>query len=194
MIDLFFCSITDSDDLRAGMAELCQQRWFQVEGVRHWFLDDEYLNCSKEGFQRMRRIHADQVSESDVYIVADDDCLLPPSFDLDECVRIFKASGFSTLSLMPSNCTLNEWTPEKYVTENTPDVMEHVSAGHIRFCRKGHLKYWPPMETLYPAYDRIHAEGIRKEGGRVGYFRNHKQLHLGEGYSTVWNLNKVAVA
>ncbi len=117
--------------------------------------------------------------------MADDDVLLPPDFDLQECLRVFKASGFSTMSLMPSNCTIAEWTPDDYAPESTPDVMEHYAAGHIRFCRKGHMRTWPPMGDG-PGYDTIHGEQIRSQGGRTGYFRNHKALHLGEGYSSIW--------
>lgn len=187
MTDLFFCSIEDSDEtLRGAMADLCLARWMEVDGVSIMPIDNGMLDCSAMGFQRMRRIYADQNADSDPYIVADDDVLIPADFDLNACVRIFKASGFATLSLMPSNCSINEWTPEGYLTENTPDVMEHVNAGHVRFCRKGHLTDWPPMETGYPGYDRIHAEAIRKSGKRVGYFRSMKSLHLGEGFSQIW--------
>ncbi len=188
MIDVFFCSLSECDDLRSAMAETCLQRWIQLSDLANIVvLDETLLNCSPLGFQRMRRIASDEMSSGDIYVVADDDCLLPKDFDLVECVGVFRSSGFSSLSLMPSNCSIQEWTPEQYITENTPDVMEHVSAGHIRFCKKGHLKKWPMMADGFPGYDAIHADAIRSEGGRVGYFRNHKALHLGEGFSTVWS-------
>lgn len=193
MTDVFFCSLEDSDDLRIGFAEACEARWSRVDGATVYQLSDRLADCSPVGFQRMRRIIADEYAKGDIYIVADDDVLLPVDFDLDECLRIFKAHpNFATLSLMPSNCTISEWTPEGYITENTPDVMEHVSAGHIRFCRKGHMKSWPMMRPNYPGYDIVHAEAIREAGMRVGYFRNHKALHLGEGWSQVWSKEVVA--
>lgn len=191
-VEVFFCSVDDSggETLRGAMAHLCLTRWLEVEGVDVIPLSDGILGCSAIGFQRIRRIYADEHSCGDVYIVADDDCLLPANFSLDECVRIFKASRFATLSMMPSNATINEWTPQGYVTENTPDVMEHVSAGNIRFCRKGHLANWPLMGDG-PGYDAIHADAIRKQGGRVGYFRSMRSLHLGEGMSSIWDSQKV---
>lgn len=192
-MEVFFCTIDSSDELRSAMAETCLARWNMVEAAAVFGLSDYMLGCSALGFQRIRRIAADQQATGDIYIVADDDCLLAPDFDLNECVRVFKESGFSTLSLMPSNCTIAEWTPEGYITENTPHVMEHQSAGHVRFCRKGHLSYWPPMEKGFPGYDRIHGDAIRKTGGRTGYFRHHKQLHLGEGFTTVWTRENLRV-
>lgn len=186
MIDVFYCFIEESDLLRQGMTHVCLGRWDLVEGARIIGVSESKMQCSPRAFQRMRRIFADERAKSDVYIVADDDCLLPPDFNLDECVRIFKESGFSTLSLMPSNATIQPWTPENYTPVDTPDVMEHFSAGQVRFCRKGHMETWPPMEGG-PGYDGIHGAQIRKQGGRVGYFKNHKALHLGEGFSTIWN-------
>jgi len=187
MIPVYFCSVTTSDDLRSYMAILCEARWNQIEGIELFPIDEQYLGCSPLGFQRIRRMYADQHSENGVYIVADDDALLPADFDLTECTRIFLESEFSTLSLLPSNATINPWTPEKYIVEDTPDVMEHYSAGQVRFCLKGHLKAWPPMETGNPGYDAIHGAAIRSEGGRAGYFKNHKALHLGEKFSQIWN-------
>lgn len=185
MIDVFFCSLADSDDLRANMAQLCEARWALVDRIAFYPIDDDFLKCSPRGFQRLRRMYADQNAESEIYIVTDDDCLLPADFNLDECVRIFKESGFATLSLLPSNAQINKWTPEKYQAEDTPDVFEHFSAGQVRFCKKGHMQEWPPMDGG-PGYDAIHGAQIRKQGGRVGYFKNHKALHLGENYSQVW--------
>lgn len=185
-IDVFVCSIENSDELRMGMAETCEARWQQVQGVRLIGIYDTMLHCSPLGFQRSRRIFADEEATGEVYIVADDDCLLPADFDLDDCLRVFKAHpNFSTLSLLPSNANIMPWTPAGYIPEDTPDVMEHYSAGQVRFCRKGHMQVWPPMSGS-PGYDAIHGEQIRKQGGRVGYFKNFKALHLGEGFSQCW--------
>lgn len=185
-IDVFFCSIENSDELRMGMAETCEARWQQVDGVRVIGIYDTMLRCSPLGFQRSRRIFADEEAAGDIYILADDDCLLPADFDLRECLRIVSAHpSFGIISLLPSNVTISPWYPEKYIPEVTPDVFEVASVGGIRFCRKIHMALWPAMGPG-PGYDAIQAEAVRSSGGRVGYFRNHKQLHLGEGFSTVW--------
>jgi hypothetical protein len=193
MIDVFFCTIEDSDELRQSMAETCEARWQMVDGVRVMGICDTMLGVSPVGFQRSRRIFADEEASGDFYIVADDDLLLPADFNLSECLRIFRAhQNYAVISLMPSNCTFSEWTPEDYIVESTPDVMEVASVGGIRFCRKGHMKEWPPMEPNFPGYDKIQASQIRKQGQRCGYFRAHKAAHLGEGFSTVWNAQMVA--
>ncbi len=189
-IDLFFCSISDCGDLRSAMAETCLARWQMVDGITMNVIDEQMLGCSATGFQRMRRIFADEQAESDVYVVADDDYLLPASFDLKECLKVFNASVFAMLSLIPSNCLIIPWTPsDGYITEVTSDVMEHHSVGGVRFCRKNHLSKWPDMEPDYPGFDRAHCAAIRAEGKRCGFFRSFSALHLGENFSTVWTAN-----
>ncbi len=189
--DVYLCTAAEPDTLRMEMAALCIKRWEMVDGINLYVITPEILNCSNRGFQRMRRIYADQNSESREYILTDDDALIPPCFDLNECLRVFRQSRFATLSLMPSNATINPWTPEDYIPEVTDEVMEHYAAGQVRFCLKGHLQEWPPMHKEAPGYDTIHGQAIRDAGGRCGYFRNHVALHLGEGYSSIWANLKV---
>lgn len=185
MIDTFFCS-ADRSIQRAIMAARCASEWGKIDNIRFIQLNSWSIDKTPLEFQRYRRVTADKLSISDPYIVADDDCLIPDDFNLEECLRIFEAHpDFAIMSLLPSNASIQEWTPETYPVHNDSDVMEVASAGGIRFCRKGILQNWPPMGEL-PGYDKIHCGALRMAGYRVGYFRNHKMLHLGEGHSTIW--------
>lgn len=184
MIDLFFCLGPDRSS-RSEMVTGCLDRWCREPG-----LNIHVLPCLTPERQRERRIEADERSASDVYILADDDCF--PKLrngDITRLARIGLAqtsfpSEWGIVSLMPSNATIHQWLPEVYKPLVTHEIMEHVSVGGIRFCRKGYLEKWPPQTGR--GYDRQHADALRLDGYRVGYFRNHYMVHLGEGNSTVW--------
>lgn len=187
-VDVFFCSALNGDGLRNKMRHLCQARWNSMGDMINLSL---LAPAVLTDFQRRRRIVADHTANSEVYIVADDDCFLPARFNLFKCLELMQMNpSFSMISLMPQNAFIAEWTPTNYQTIGNYDIMEHVSVGGIRFCRKGHLIDWPPMDPKTPGYDLIHADAIRKTGKRVGYYRHFSQIHLGEGFSTVWNQEK----
>ncbi len=172
--------------MRFSMGELCFNRWKSEKGAQVEALTEWLCACDAREFQRERRIAADEMADSDIYVVADDDCFLPADFDLDACLKIMNEHPeFAVLSLMHSNCNFSEWTPENYAVQSDSDVAEHYAAGGVRFCRKGVIKEWPPMGDG-PGYDTIHGEAIRAAGYRIGYFRKHFDFHLGEGKSSVW--------
>lgn len=139
-------------------------------------------------FQRERRIQAEQKG-GDFYILADDDCLpdvsqedfIPIGIDILRC-----HPEFAMLAPLPSNESIIEWTPENYKVGNDEEVMEHVSIGGIRFCRKGALKTYPPMDEHHAGYDGIHGDALRKAKMRVGFFHGLHFNHLGANSSTVW--------
>lgn len=193
MIDVFLCTITGSDFLREAMADLCLRRWMQISGVNLIEINEDILECSPLEFQRQRRIFADEHAKSSIYVVADADYLLPSDFDIQACVNVMlKHESFAILSVMPSNCLINPWTPEVYVVDETAEVMEHHSVGGVRFCRKHVVTNWIPMQPGFPGYDAIQCEQIRQENRRSGFFKNHSALHLGEGFSSVWTPENMA--
>ncbi len=143
-------------------------------------------------FQRERRIQADQKG-GDFYILADDDCL--PDISQKDFIPIGigvlrSHPQFAMLAPLPSNENIIEWTPDpqldKYTAASDAEVMEHVSIGGIRFCRKGALKTYPPMDKHFAGYDGIHGYALREAGMRVGFIRELRFDHLGAGKSTVW--------
>lgn len=136
-------------------------------------------------FQRYRRIVAD-AQGGEFYVLADDDCL-PVGEVVERGFEILQRHPeYAILSLWPENESIVEWTPEGYVTANDAEVMEHVSVGGVRFCRKMPFTCWPGMpEGEYRGYDAVQCEAIRKAGKRVGYFRDLKMVHLGKGSTTL---------
>lgn len=66
------------------------------------------------------------------------------------------------------------------------EVMEHISVGGIRFCRKGLIEKWPPRDAECMGYDLIHSDALRDVGYRVGYLQHVRMEHLGEGKTELW--------
>src|SRR4026207_1929800 len=145
MTDVFFCS-ADRSPKRAVMAAQCANRWSDVDDIRFIQLNPWRLDKTLLEFQRYRRVIADRLAESDIYVLCDDDMLVSENFNLSECVQILKDSDFSMISLMPSNCEIYPWTPDNgYEVQRTSDVLEHHSVGGVRFCKKPLLREWPQM-------------------------------------------------
>jgi hypothetical protein len=174
--------------LRYCMANVAHARWELESWAEVEVVTPQTLICNNREFQRRRRMYAEEHTNTKIYVVADDDCLLePPPIDYDTIRKLFlDYPDFAILSAWPGNCVIHEWTPEDYKPVSNAEVCEHVSVGGIRFCRQGAMKHWPEMEPDSPGYDRIHAEWMRSNGWRVGYMRNVREIHMGEGYSSVW--------
>lgn len=159
--------------LRLKMMELCLERWHSVSGINPHVLFGE-----DREFQRDRRRIAESKARSQVYIVADDDCF-PVFSDVSEVLELHQSyPEFAILSALPSNCTIYPWAEGSWDER----VMEHVSVGGIRFCKRGKMKKWPEMTGT--GYDAAQCEYLREHGHKVGYALNVKMNHLGEGFTT----------
>lgn len=179
-IDVFFCSIGGRDE----MAAKCASRWGDAVAYKAIPTTPRSISTTPENFQKLRRVWAEEKSEGEFYIVADDDCLVPQGNWIEQAVAIMERHpDFAILSLMPDNANIIRWTPEGYTVFEDADVLEHVSVGGVRLCRKGILKSWPVLEGK--AYDMAQCQAIRKEGYRVGYFKSIKMHHLGEGKTSL---------
>lgn len=187
-IDVFFCfaSTPKGGLLRHDMMMLCRNRWLLEDEklIRFHTITPQILECNAFEFQSKRRIYADEHAKSDVYVLADDDVLLPSQSPVKGMIELMKRyPQFVILSLYPSNANIMPWTPEGYEPIRNNEVMEHVSVGHVRFHRKDVVKNWPAQTRA--GYDTEECEQIRKEGGRVGYALQFKAVHLGEGVSSL---------
>lgn len=182
--------------LRGLMYKLIYQRWL-MESAR--VITEIRCNSDEDqiGFQRLRRIKAEEKSVSEYYVLADDDCLLENMEPcLDKAVDIMERHpDFAILSWRPINATIIPWEP--IPEENgclvsgrvhvDKEVSEHSSVGGIRLIRKGAMTYWPDMEPNRKNYDHIHCGKLRQLGWRSGYFNTLRQLHIGRHYSTIIN-------
>ena len=142
-------------------------------------------------FQRDRRIIAEQRAKSKIYILTDDD--MEPLFYFNKAVNTMREHPyFGILSAYPEPATINRWTPEDFTPFEDENVMEHTDVGGLRFIRKGAMGYWPEQTRV--GYDREHCEAMRSNGFQVGYFKNLKAIHHGEGKSDLWSLSQKASA
>jgi hypothetical protein len=196
MIDVFFCSCA-RNGLRSKIASACYSILQEQLGLRPWLLRTPHaalrnsqhrhtIECEDSDFQVLRRSTAAALATTDLYLIMDDDCVAVEKNWLENGAELLlDYPEFAALSLRPINCNIVAWTPEGYTPFVDEEVMEHVSVGGMTFMRKGVIHEWPAANGR--GYDRILADYIRSQGKRVGHLRQITQMHIGEGFSTVWN-------
>jgi hypothetical protein len=149
---------------------------------------------NEDEFQRGRRIIAEVMADSVVYVLADDDCLPGQEHGphwLEKGVGILgEHKDFAILTPMPDHGNITAWTgedgaPDGYVPMHTDRVMEHHNVGGIRFTIKGLIgpesESWLPQNPDTPnKYDREHAQMYHEQELRVGYMKELTFTHLGE--------------
>lgn len=193
-IDCFFCTCAD-DPLRLGLATATLQRLkcddsLNVTVLRtpEAWLDPQEgrtvtIDCSKKDFQHLRRKMAEELAESEIYMVADDDCLLMEPDFVDKGVSILGDNPeFVQLSGFPTNSTIMKWLPEDYITKDGSDIQENQSICGTYFQRKGFMTEFP--EPAGHSYSRVQADWFRERGFRVGLSPRISFNHMGEGYGT----------
>jgi len=213
--EVFFCTAPTTDE-RQRIADRCFEYWSGNPDADVVVVTPETVGCSLGQFQRERRIYADSRARHHEYICTDDDMLPTADDCLVKGIAALRThTDFGILSAWPANCTINRWEPGEesmrclvclgvaksrgcgncggagwfsftYQPFEDLSVMEHVSVGGLRFCRKGLLEEWPDYSGQ-GGYDGVHSLALRKAGYRVGYLQHARAVHLGEGKSTVWN-------
>src|SRR5512137_2289624 len=95
------------EDIRAAMFKLCRARWWMEKGVMLQIIERRWQD--KKEFQRGRRVEAEQRASTDIYVLADDDCLLDgyTPIMLKGCEIMDRHPQFAILSLWPVNSKLN---------------------------------------------------------------------------------------
>jgi hypothetical protein len=197
-IDVFFCRGGEGLDppdwlveLRKHMSILCCKRWQQEEGIRLHTVSPTMLDNLgyTAPFQKARRQYAEDHSKSDIYVVADDDCLIGPDPMVGMAVEIMESNpnvGILSLSERtgPPMVRANVPLAELYQTD---DLIESHAVGGVRFCRKGVVTDWPPHDPENPyQYDSIHGPAVKKAGYVSAYAKALQMNHIGAGYSITW--------
>jgi len=186
MTDVFFCSAPRSLE-REEMAQRCLKAWLSIHNLWVRYSTPETSYCRRETFNRERRINAEQEAKGPVYILTDDDMLPQGDAFVKRGLDVMAGHpDFAILSAWPEPATIHPWTSEGYTPYEDYEVMEHVSVGGLRFCRKGALTKWPSADG--PGYDMEHCIALRATGHRVGYMKHVRALHLGEGKSELWKI------
>ena len=130
-----------------------------------------------KNFQGWRRRHAELFSESDPYILAEDDCMpLGNNFVQRGVDILLRNPAYAVLSPTVLNGT---YRGHAY-TEDGELIMAN-SAGGINFTRKGRVK---APQTFWDEMDQ--AQQLRADGWLSGYMPGLKMNHLGAGLSTIW--------
>lgn len=181
--DVFFCSVPQSDE-RDEIAQRCLKAWLSIPNLWVRCPTPITMGCTLAEYNRQRRVHADAVAVTPIYILTDDDMLPPSDIVVQGLTTMMRHPDFAILSAWPDPATINRWTPEGYRPYEDDEVMEHVSVGGLRFCRKGPLNEWPLADGS--GYDMEQAQALRKAGYRVGYMKHVRALHLGEGKTELW--------
>ncbi len=165
-----------------------------------------YIQIDAEGSQRQRHLQAAKRATSDLYIVADDDCVpwadivpwkIPdePETVYEHIARVFaERPHLSMASAYPMPSTLKDPMQAGNVERDT-DCWYVFSTGGVRVVRRGAVVpgELPPMRPQYGrGYDGILCEhlhggrGMHREQPRVAYFRRWCCNHLGYRASVVW--------
>lgn len=193
MTDVFFCSINQPNSTRFYIEKACLVRWEQeshanVFSMNPWMPE---IDCFVYEFQRERRILADRMAISNIYIVTDDDCMPLGTDFIARGLAVMEAHPeFGILAAMNYiNAKDTEPYTGKFIDD---DVWECHAVGGIRFCRKGIIKDWPA--SVSPgSYDCQHHEGLVAAGYKAGYMRRVQMNHLGYGLSTHWPPGKTEI-
>jgi hypothetical protein len=199
MIDVFLCVSGDLGRdvpgwllyLRQRMTDLCKARWEIEEGVNLRCIN--HLLIANRGytapFQLSRRQYAENETRSDIYVVADDDCLLTSDPTVGPVVEIMEKNpnvGILALKMHNKEPMVRATVPAKELYE-TDDLIESHAVGGIRFCRKGIIKEWPPHSEENPyQYDSIHGPAVQAAGYVSAYTKAYSMMHVGSTYSLTW--------
>jgi hypothetical protein len=178
-------------DLRLEMSLLCQHRWEFEAGAKVRVVTP--YTCKAHGlempFQQARRMYADEMASGDIYVVADDDCLLTSDPTLLPVAGILEDNpkvGILALKQEKQAPMVRATVPAKDLYE-TDDLIESHAVGGIRFCRKGIVEEWPDISPDNPyQYDSQHGPAVSKAGYVSAYTKAYGMIHVGATYSITW--------
>ena len=184
MIDVFFCAYDHEDELRHHMATLCLARWERERWANVIKLTEEETG---KPFQMMRRVYAEDNSDSEYYIVTDDDCLLysfPVLFEMVKIMELNPTIGQLALKhagfpWQPTNDDLDRYL----VTDDVVECQKDHGVGGVRMLRKGVVKEWPEPERD-DKYDFQHSMAVRDSGYVNAFARKVGYMHIGSTYSS----------
>ena len=111
--------------------------------------------------EMMRRIVADNLADSEFYILADLGCIPDAPDMVRSIVRKLakeKKEPGDLIGLWPADMPAGEF-PEG-----------------VRICRKGAVKHWVPKRTV--TYDEEHAESVRHSRGKVEIWQDTTFKHV----------------
>lgn len=151
MIEVFICF--HSED-QARMVLDTAERWRKTKGAY-----PTVIQVPKDGFEIKRRVLADKLAKTDIYIIADILCV-PAMPKFIETIEKSFGDKVGMVGLAHK------------------DGMTYAYPSGIRVCRKGVVDKWPVKNT--ETYDREHAEAVMMAGKKVEMLPYIKFFYLSQ--------------
>lgn len=139
MLEVFICF--HSEDQAVNVLDTAE-RWRKTKGAY-----PTVIQVPKDGFELKRRVLADKLSKSDVYIVCDILCVpAMPKF-----IETIEKRLDETIGMVG-------------VLDRDATEFEPYPSG-IRICRKGVVEKWPTQTT--DKYNQEHSAAVKQAGKKV---------------------------
>lgn len=186
-----FVRVFSSNELRLGFAIASVARWKMQKDVNVTVLDCYGKRCSHLGwdwedcksdelpdspipFATASLRYAENHSESDPYIIANDDALI---YGQD-----FVENGLKIMEKYPEfGCVSGAVVNGDQFRFDGPELTEIHAVGGLVFLRKGLVTEFPPLEDCHWDVER-HRQLVEK-GFKSGYTRKCPYLHMGANFS-----------
>lgn len=179
MIDVFWCTcVNPEDNIRHHLAQATLARWSADSEVSLRRVCPQYTQApNRKIFQGERRWYAEENAQSDIYVVADDDCM--------PIGKTFIARGLEQMAKHPEYVCLSGRIFGAYseCAQNEVLTEDRLTVGGVYFVRKGGLPL-PPRDKFFDGSEMTHS--ARKMGLKLGIMRDVYFNHLGQGLSSVW--------
>jgi len=172
MIQVFYCQYW-GDELRQAIAKPCLMMWRKMCNPIIITMP-ESRNMSGREFQQWRRKAAEQLSSTEFYVLADDDCMPLGNRFLERCEALMQK--YPEYAILGTEDYCAPYGPE--------EIYETSTAGGINVIRKGVIEV---PEFNGETWDgTMQGQQIRAKGYKVGRMRDVRRNHYGDGLSTVW--------
>jgi hypothetical protein len=190
-IDVFVRSWIPSGerrDLRHSMAVLVHGRWWMQKDAKVYLQRAHSTDSNGSQFHMEAKRFAEEHAAGDVYIVADDDCLILGRTFVADGVRILRANpayGLLTAVSVIENANLiaewDTWSSDRSTAAAWPsEIIDRHSVGGVAFVRRGILKTFAACEPRHT--DETICREIEAAGFRVGVMPGVRMNHLGFRY------------
>ena len=172
MVDVFFRAFIGSGGvLRYGLSIACHARWKMQADARV-----ECIYGMESDFHVTSKREAERRATTDIYVIADDDCLiLGKNFISD---GVFAMERFKEYGLLTATSISDGEFQESRMY---PPPIERHAVGGVVFVRRGILKDFDIPDAAHT--DGAICDEMKRRGYKTGVLPWVRMNHLGAGYS-----------
>lgn len=190
MIDTFLRVFLPSDNyIRSGFAMSCEGRWRMDEDASLTVLraytvpHDMFMSVDPQGYHFKSKQKAEELATTEIYIVADDDCLVIGKEFAKTGVEIMKRHPEYGILTPTSICDGPYPSDLAPGYKNLPEVMNMHAVGGVCFIRKGILTEFRdcPAQKI----DHVICDQFQAKGYKSGVMPHLRYNHLGYEFSLV---------